>query len=847
MVNIGFPGAQCEAIVGGPITVQSELAACVDSVARDGGNDLIDLVYGSIVNASAVSSGSASCLAAIAKSAGKLSSTIVKGVSKCRNSINKGKVLGDPQECMTEDVKLAAKIAKADQKLSDAISAKCDDAAILQLDLCGNGIGGTTDVASAQACLSAAVAELADSALPPAARTYSDVSMIEAAYPSQPTCGDNVVNQIATSVLPIGEECDGTDDLSCPGKCAPPGDVFQCTCTDTPRARLFVTFFGLNGTDTDAGWTGLSHNQKLAENSGYLTSLSNCDCSAFTDATCTGVSVDPICDAVGAELPVCSWDPGSAIRCDDRGDADGADEDTDCSICDSYAINAGAFCTSGFDCMAQCYDAGGSPSGACVEQSDCAAGEICRGACDKNQNCTFVLDGGPLAVNTAGTAVCTVQTYKQPVTGTRNIVTGEHELSYQLRSRVFLAESNFRPCPVCGGFCVGGKNELRVCQGRCSTSDDPCRFDTDCGGGETCLAETPDCPGGSCELSLVCGAKESENPGLTGKPCAISYDDPLYGSLSKDCLPFVGKNITGDGFEVNFFPSTHAAQTLDSTVPCSGPGFELLDCPCPAAGGHPTAPNSCAPSCNAAGPEFGIGCATGDSSGLGTTCAAGINVGKLCDEDLDCPGSACDANPTHCKGDPAFDRFVCSTNADCGAGSCEDACPGGRCLPFCVPDVADPEDGLCPAGPPTYHCSGTLFQFIACSGNAAISTCDATCSGSGTPCTSVTDCPEGQECEGPCPLQESCEAGNNGIMGDSDDQEGAGACVADARSCFLDPIPAEGGSTVNLKGDPTNWFTTGLYCFGDGGATVINEGAGFGGPGRSRRKGTTVMNVTSIP
>ena len=36
---------------------------------------------------------------------------------------------------------------------------------------------------------------------------------------------------------------------------------------------------------------------------------------------------------------------------------------------------------------------------------------------------------------------------------------------------------------------------------------------------------------------------------------------------------------------------------------------------------------------------------------------------------------------------------------------------------------------------------------------------------------------------------------------------------------------------------------TGLYCFGNGGASVINEGAGFGGPGRSRLKGTNVVNV----
>ncbi len=846
MANIGFPGAFCESVVLGPITTKSELATCVDTVARDGSDELIDLVYGSIVNASGISSGAVSCLASLSKASAKLAATIVKGVGKCRDSINKGKVLGDPSQCTNDDAKLAAKIAKSDQKLRDTVAAKCSEPQILELDLCGAGVGGTANVTDAQNCLSDAISELADSALIPADRTYTSASLIEAAYPPQPTCGDDVVNQDATTTLPLGEECDGADDGACVGACAPPGDVFQCTCTDSPRAKLFVNFFGNDATDTDAGWTGLSHNQKLAQNSGYLTSLDNCDCGGFTDATCTGGSTDPICDAVGAQLPVCSWEPGSATRCDDHGNTDGADTNSDCWICDGSSVNAGATCGSGLDCQSQCFGGGGTPTGPCSAQTDCAVGEICRGRCDKAQTCKLTFDGGPLAVNTAGTAVCTVQVYKEPVSGTRNIITGEHELSYQLLSRVHLAESNFRPCPVCGGFCVGGKNDLRVCQGRCSVSDDLCRFDTDCPGGETCLEASPDCPGGSCELSLVCGAKESENPGLTGKPCAITYDDPLYGSISSDCLPFVGKNITGNGFEVDFFPSTHAAQTLDSTVPCTKPGFELLDCPCPDGGGAPTAPNSCAPACDA-GIDYGIGCAVGNSSGLGTSCAGGVNVGKLCDEDSDCPGSDCSDNPTHCKGDPAFDRFTCNTNADCGVGSCEDACLGGRCLPLCIPDPSDAEDGLCADGPPTYHCEGALFEFLACSEAAAKGTCTATCSTSGAPCLTLGDCPSGETCNGPCLLQEACESGNDAVMGTTDDQEGAGSCVPDARSCFLDPIPGEGGSTVNGKGDHTDWFTVGMYCFEDGGASVINNGAGFGGPGRSRRKGTTVVNVPSIP
>jgi hypothetical protein len=81
-----------------------------------------------------------------------------------------------------------------------------------------------------------------------------------------------------------------------------------------------------------------------------------------------------------------------------------------------------------------------------------------------------------------------------------------------------------------------------------------------------------------------------------------------------------------------------------------------------------------------------------------------------------------------------------------------------------------------------------------------------------------------------------------------DDLEGAGGCIEDIRSCFLDPIVAQGGSTLNGKGSPTNLSTVGLFCqkrsLSNPGA---NAGAGFGGPTRVRVRGTNVPNFTSIP
>ncbi|RMD84107.1 MAG: hypothetical protein D6815_04905 [Candidatus Dadabacteria bacterium] len=428
------------------------------------------------------------------------------------------------------------------------------------------------------------------------------------------------------------------------------------------------------------------------------------------------------------------------------------------------------------------------------------------------------------------------------IVGTRNIVTGDFELFYDIASKIHLAERVTRPCPVCGGFCEGGQRHLEVCRGRCSASATPCRFDDECPSGETCSPESPDCPGGKCQLSLVCGADPASNAAVFGKPCRIELEHPVFGTLSSDCQPSPTGNLSGaNGLRVKYQPATSGLVTLPSTLPCTAPGYELYDCPCPDDGGQRTAPNSCAPACNA-GPEFGQGCADGLGSGEPTTCAGGVNDGRACDEDLDCPGGSCSANPLHCVGDPNFFHVPCSSNADCGLGQCVDACPQGRCVPLCVPTQADPYEGVCAAGPPVFHCSGVHFEGTSCSQAASIAGCEATCSGSGQPCTSSAECPEGETCEGPCEQARGCEAGGDGFLGTKDDLPGAGVCVAGDRSCFLDPIVAQGG------GDPTHVRLVAAFCFGKvANNPGFNFSAGLGGPGRVRVNGTNVPNFTSIP
>jgi hypothetical protein len=396
---------------------------------------------------------------------------------------------------------------------------------------------------------------------------------------------------------------------------------------------------------------------------------------------------------------------------------------------------------------------------------------------------------------------------------------------------------------VCGGFCEGGTNDLGVCQGRCTTTNDECRFDSDCPPDETCQEQSPDCPGGKCRLALVCGTDPENNPAVAGRPCRIDYQDPVFGTPSSDCPPAPASNISGEGLAIDYLPASSGTLSLPMSIPCTAPGLELYDCPCPDDGGQPSAPNSCIPACNA-GVNTGEGCADGAGSGAGTKCAGGDNDGRLCDEDTDCiGGGTCSDNPAHCIGDPAFEHDPCASNADCGLGSCVDACPGGRCVPLCVPVPGEPGEGECAAGPLDYKCSGAAYSYLNCSKSSASAGCAATCSISSAPCESDAECGGGGDsCQGPCEHARECEAGDDGVLGTSDDVPGAGVCVARVRECFSDPITASGSATTLSDHD-----SAALWCFEATHNTSFDAASGFGGPARVHIRGQNVVNFTSIP
>ena len=829
MKNLGFPGAQCELAIGKPITTHRDLANCVSILIQQAGANMLDTIYGSVDGTVFGGKNVQRCLATISKGTQKIVSTVFKGVIKCRGAILKGKTKADPRLCSFTNAKILSKAGKAKTKLRTSVEKRCSSV-LESLDICGVAPGAmtTTEIAT---CIIDAAEEITDTLTIPAIRTHGAVSFIEAVFPPVPVCGDNIVNQGRGAFFPIGEECDGDDDYDCPGNCLPPGDVFECTCANIPRLRFLGDG---NFVDLDIGWQGAFHDLRIAEGAGFIADVSDCDCSDMDGADCSGVSSNSVCTLTGEQVPRCEWDTPGTGRCDAHGDGDQKDENSDCFICDAFADNAGMSCSDSSECESRCFDFFDSPENPCESQDDCDTGSTCRGRCDDTLQCIEINNGAPTPSSSDGLGACTVTVYRENVTGTTDIKTGSHAVDMQHFARVHTGVTASTPCPVCGGFCDGGPLEGESCLGRCTFSMSPCRSDADCGSGDLCDETSPDCPFGECNLTLICSAGANE-----GEACRIEAVNGYFGAVSSDCQPASGQNIAGQGLTINWSPRTSEYVGDPGALPCTAPGFELFTCSCPSAGGAATKPNRCAPACDA-GNEIGQGCATGSGLGVYTSCKGGVNAGSACDEDDDCPGGSCSDNPYHCIDDATLDYTACTTNADCGNGSCVDACPSGRCVPLCMADPGDPEDGICAAGPATYHCSGFGESFRQCGETEANAGCSATCDRTGDPCLADGDCPAGESCEGSCELARLCEAGTDGELGTADDIPGAGICISDERQCPRFGI--EGGDTLNGLGDPTNVRTVAAFCISATGSAAVNETAGAGGPGRLRQTGTNVTN-----
>jgi len=85
------------------------------------------------------------------------------------------------------------------------------------------------------------------------------------------------------------------------------------------------------------------------------------------------------------------------------------------------------------------------------------------------------------------------------------------------------------------------------------------------------------------------------------------------------------------------------------------------------------------------------------------------------------------------------------------------------------------------------------------------------------------------------------------VLGSGDDFLGAGACAEKTRECIPSTFTIEGGDTLNGKGDMNDVVDVAAWCASAAPSSAINIVGGLPGPAKTRRHGTFVINVPSIP
>lgn len=636
--NMGFPGAFCPSLIGGPVQAPEDFGTCAAELGEIVSADIMANAYGSLDGSPALSADAEDCLATIAKDLAKSAAKLAKTVGKCRaKQLTSDSPTVDPDLCATDDAKTSSKVAKILGKSSDKIGKKCTDAAVLELDLCGNGLGGTADLATAQACLGDVLAELGHSVQDGDTRSYSSLSILNGAYPetAPARCGDGIVNQPPSQFLLIGEECDGTDADDCPGECLPPGDTFECTCGNLLRLRNFTDGPGV---DLDTGWTGLSHNAPGTQDTGTISTLTNCDCDAFgvtpTDAaTCVGTSSDPVCDVSSETKPRCASRIGDGTSCDEVGNEDGSHTDVDCRACDAFAANAGDYCTGtarrclgGGSSGQRCNQPSDCPGGSCTGEGACLDGPLAGAGCTQNQNCGVCVGG----TNNGGE--CAIPS---------NCPGGTCDAHSCASGECLGGANDGDPC-ITDASCTGGRcAQTTDCLSQCYDADNvaqgPCWRQSDCGPGEQCR--------GLCDSEDTCILRRNGAPlPLSSGGVSTCIVTPFYSDVTGTRNIVTGEN--SNDMELRSF--THLANEINSR-------------PCPVCGGY------CAAE---AGNRSGWIC-EGSCTGPETECRFGANVGASCVDNADCGGEPCLA-------------VACRFDSDCPSGTCsgDDSpeCAGSPCV-----------------------------------------------------------------------------------------------------------------------------------------------------------------------
>lgn len=710
LFQMGFPGACPDANPANGFTV-TDLQDCIVSTHEDiVVNSILPLQYdSSIVAGPLTDKDQISCQKNLSKAPTKFLLSILKNLQKCRNGLLDCKVIDQVgtteckltgfqnTACATADPKTVTAISKAKTSAETTIK-KCTDPATSALQACEPD---QTTAPAAATCETQTHQLIVDDPDQSAAFDLLDIE-----YAKPPRCGDNRRNQ-------RNEECDGTDDADCPGQCGSSTGFFSCLCLDIPRTRVVEHA----NSDLDNGWTGISHDSGIVEGGGYTSDLWDCDGPLGPDTVCT---VGPSCS--GAPHAPCSQPVGSVGLNNDSICA-GLGQGT-CRI--TEAGSQGPHCLINFKKR-------------CALDSHCTTG---MGA-DPLDRCVIVPHGAPLPLSSGGVSVCVVNQFKEDVTGTTNLATGDGAVRLHQNSITYLGPDQQQPCPVCGGFCSGpGGENGPGARTLCTTN-------ADCTNPSTCVTDN------------VC----NWGPNID-QPCRPTppFGGPttFFGSPSVDCPFPTSGNFLGN-IDILFNPATTGTTTLTANIDCTTTGFTNKVC----AGGGP-------------GIEHRP-CTTNAECGAGTCneqcfCPSGAFVGTQRPNGCDpaCLGGPNDANP-------------CSDDSECpGGGFCHIA----DCR-LNLSDTDSSQEGLCTVGPFDGVCSTHTFK-----------TCEID-----------SDCAD-PECA-------FCDLGET--------------CVQVQRNCFVNPTISRSGT----PGTPDR-VSAAIFCIQGTSSSPVNGTAGLPGPGAITQPATTI-------
>jgi len=832
LASIGWDLGTCPNLEGGACSNTiadcdgiGECLACVDDAAVE---QAIDLSYGAFASSS--DNDVVKCQRTIGKEGTKYLDQKINALKKCQDQVLKGKIAGP-----CPDERAGTKIARAEIKLFDKICKACggddktcgvggDDIPVGTIgfaatcpsvttpsgESCGGPITNALELVTCVNCLSDFKSECVDALTVPALVPYPpECNAVATATPTPtpppgatatptptPTETPTVTptpNTCGDGTLDPGEECDGIDDVACPGEC-------QSDCTCPPACMLpdplpeVVSFVVRPGTDLDTGWTGISH-----------------DVRGIDDAATTA-----------GRLTNCDTDPesGTCGQCDLNGPV--------------------SFPGAAKNCV--CFDVGtpdASSLTACDPESigECTGAETCE--------CFF---GAPLPISAGAVPVCVINRYTGPVTGTANIAeagphAGEGEVRVSLASSVHTGIAVERPCPTCegdatprdgvpGGTCDGGVRNGQACDesasnvffgtlgldclpessrniGNLAITFDPATT------GSTTLGTGPTCTAAGFG-SLPCFCDTCATPGA--EPCNTNADCP--GGATCGGLRCLGGANAG-------LPCAASSDCPGSF--CSRPG-------------QPTAPNQCNDATCSPNPSDAPNeafCAAGPFDGL-----CSIETFRGCQTNADCapppsgncptcaPGQGCSFKTRECFPDPivrtgmpdpqtpviaatfcipptssasvnqvsglpgpgslSLPLRVFYSGAQCGNGALdagEDCDPpnDGACPGVCQADCTCPTCGDGVVNQPAEQCDGDDDDTCpgACLG-------DCTCSG-GTCGNDMTEF--GEECDGTddaaCPgaCQGNCTCGavcGDNVVEGGEECDGAGSTACPPDACQVD-------------------------------------------------------------